>query len=339
MNSVENDVNTIIKNLGEVNFQGRTILVLGGAGFLGSWLCHALIEQGAKVVCLDNLSSGMRTNISHLIKKRDFEFIEHDITQPIHLDQNVDVVMHLASRASPFEFQKFPLEILNANTLGTLVALELAKQHKARFLYASSSEVYGNPAIIPTPETYNGSVNPIGPRSCYEEAKRCGEAYVSAYRKQHGLNTRIARIFNSYGPRMRADDIYGRVVPRFIQQALNGEAITVFGTGEQTRSFCYVTVQVEGLLRLAFLEQGDGEVVNIGSEEEVRIIDLAKMVKQLMSSPSRITFHPLPGDDPQRRCPDTTKAKRILGWKPRVSLEEGLNKTIEWETAQWQRSR
>ncbi|MDI6811441.1 MAG: SDR family oxidoreductase [archaeon] len=309
--------------------EGKTVLVTGGAGFLGSWTCDVLVESKAKVICVDNLVSGRRENISHLIDKENFEFVQHDIANPIFFDEKIDFVMHLASRASPFEFKEYPIQILKANTLGIWVALGIAKKHGARFLYASTSEIYGNPSIIPTPETHAGNVNPIGPRSCYNEAKRCGESYVIAYRIQHNLDTRIARIFNTYGPRMRADDIYGRVVPRFIEQALKEQPITVFGDGTQTRSFCYVTDQVEGLFRLASLEDAEGEVVNIGNEEEVRIIELAEMIKKLTNSSSEIVFSELPEDDPWRRKPDISKAKRILGWAPKVGLEEGLRKTIE----------
>lgn len=327
---VRSDVNAILQNLGEVNFESKTVLVTGGAGFLGSWVCEVLLSQGAKVICLDNLSSGLKTNISHLLQNSNFEFAEGDITKPIHFDGRINLVLHLASRASPFEFERFPLEILKANTLGTLNALEIATEHRARFLFASTSEIYGNPSVVPTPESYYGNVNPTGVRGCYDEGKRCGEAYAIAYSREHNLDVRIARIFNTYGPRMRSDGIYGRVVPRFISQVLNGEPITVFGNGDQTRCFCYVTDQVEGLLRLAFSEKTKGEVVNIGNDNEITVIDLAKMIKSLTGSASEIAFYPLPQDDPHRRCPDITRAKDILGWKPRVKLEDGLRKTIDW---------
>lgn len=327
---VKQGVEEIKRNLDLRFAEGKTVLVSGGAGFLGSWICDVLVESKANIICADNLVSGRRENISHLIGKENFKFVQHDIANPIFFDEKIDFVMHLASRASPFEFKEYPIQILKANTLGIWIALGIAKKHGARFLYASTSEIYGNPAIVPTPETYNGNVNPIGPRSCYDEAKRCGESYVLAYKIQHNLDTRIARIFNTYGPRMRADDIYGRVVPRFIEQALKGEPITVFGDGTQTRSFCYVTNQVEGLLRLASLEEAEGEVVNIGNEEEVKIIELAETIKKLTKSESEIVFSELPKDDPRRRKPDISKARRILGWEPKVGLEEGLRKTIEW---------
>ena len=239
-------------------------------------------------------------------------------------------MLHLASRASPFEFEKFPLEILKANTMGTLNALEIAREHGARFLFTSTSETYGNSSIIPTPESYFGNVNSIGVRGCYDEGKRCGEAYVMAYKTQYNLDIRISRIFNTYGPKMRADGIYGRVVPRFVSQALSGAPITVFGDGEQTRSFCYVTDLVEGLLRLVASEDARGEVVNMGNDHEIKVIDLARTIINLTKSTSEITFDVLPKDDPYRRCPDITKAKEILGWRPKTNLDDGLLKSISY---------
>ena len=326
------EIEEIITNLGDVskNIEDRTVLVTGGAGFLGSWLCEVLVEQGASVICLDNLVSGLQSNISSLKDRATFTFIEHDITQPIFFDEPLDMVMHLASRASPFEFENYPIQILKANTLGIWVALGIAKKHNATFLYTSTSEIYGVAAEIPTTEDYRGDVNPVGPRSCYDEAKRCGESYVIAYNVQHGLDIRIARIFNTYGPRMRSEGVYGRVVPRFVEQALSNRPLTIFGSGEQTRSFCYVSDQVEGLLKLAFLEDAKGEVVNIGSDEELTIIALATMIKELTNSSSELVFEELPKDDPPRRKPDISKAKKILGWKPKVKLEEGLTRTIGW---------
>ncbi len=325
---VNNDINIIVDNLEEVNFNGKTALVTGGAGFIGSWICEVLVHQGTKVVCLDNLASGLEANISHLVNSVNFDFIKHDITEPFHPGNKIDLVLHLASRASPFEFEKFPLEILKANTIGTLNALKIAREHGARFLFTSTSETYGNASIVPTPESYYGNVNSIGVRGCYDESKRCGEAYVIAYWKQYDLDVRIARIFNTYGPRMRADGFYGRVAPRFISQALNKEPITIFGDGEQTRSFCYINDQVEGLLRLLWSEHAKGEVVNIGNNEEITVMALANIIKHLTGSSSEITFYPLPQDDPLRRCPDITKAKAILGWEPRTKLADGLTRTV-----------
>ena len=330
--NLKKELKEITENIGDISksIEGKNVLVTGGAGFLGSWLCDALVELNARVICIDNLSSGLKENINHLIGKENFKFVEHDITQPIFFDEEIDIIMHLASRASPFEFEKYPIQILKANTLGIWVALGVAKKHNARFLYTSTSEVYGKAEEIPTSEEYTGNVNPVGLRSCYDEAKRCGESYVIAYRMQHGLDTRIARIFNTYGPRMRAEGVYGRVIPRFVEQALSNKPFTIFGDGTQTRSFCYVTDQVEGLLKLAFFEDAKGEVVNIGSDKEITILELAKLVRELTKSSSEIEFHPLPKDDPPRRKPDIMKAKKILNWEPKVELEEGLSKMIKW---------
>jgi UDP-glucuronate decarboxylase len=330
------EIEEIRKNIGTISerIEGKRVLVTGGAGFLGSWISEVLLEQGARVICLDNLVSGLKANISPLLAKDNFRFIQHDIARPISFDEPLDLVMHLASRASPFEFEKYPIQILKANTLGIWIALGIAKKHGARFLYTSTSEIYGAPpdSEIPTSEEYRGNVNPIGPRSCYDEAKRCGESYVIAYKMQHGLDTRIARIFNTYGPRMRAEGVYGRVIPRFIEQALGNEPLTIFGDGRQTRSFCYVTDQVEGLLRLAFLDDDDvkGAIVNIGSEEEMTILELANVIKELTDSSSELDFSPLPKDDPPRRKPNISKAKEILHWEPKIELREGLERTIRY---------
>lgn len=327
------EVERINRDLGDLYFQDKCVLVTGGAGFLGSWICEALLAQGANVICVDNLSSGLISNISHLLVEDGFKFIEHDISdisKPININQKLDLVIHMASRASPFEFNQYPIEILKANTIGIMASLEVARRHTARFLYTSTSEVYGNPAVVPTPESYNGNVNPIGPRGCYDEAKRCGEAYVMAYRNQHKLDVRIARIFNTYGPRIRWDGIYARAVPRFIAQALHRKPITIFGDGTQTRSFTYVTDQIEGLLRLASIDAASGAVVNIGNDRETSILELAKMVLELTNSESDMIYQKLPDDDPLRRCPDITRARELLGWRPRVSLEDGLRHTIDW---------
>lgn len=324
------EIEKIVRGLKGISFQGQGVLVTGGAGFLGSWLCESLISMGADVICVDNFASGLRSNISHLMDSSRFHFIEHDITEPICLEDRLDLVIHMASRASPFEFEHYPIEILKANTIGLMISLDIAKEHEARILYTSTSETYGNPAVVPTPESYYGNVNSIGPRGCYDEAKRCGEAYVMAYRKQYGLNTRIARIFNTYGPRIRWDGIYARAVPRFIDQAVNGRPITIFGDGTQTRSFTYVTDQIGGLLRLAAVNEANGSVVNIGNDKETKIIDMARMVLNITGSASGITYHPLPEDDPLRRRPDIARARDLLDWEPKVSLEEGLLNTVEW---------
>lgn len=328
------ELNIINKNLGDISFEDRRVLVTGGAGFLGSWMCETLINSGAHVTCVDNFASGQKANIQSLMNHERFRFIEHDISTPLPVGTPLDYVFHMASRASPFEFEHYPIQILKANTMGVLVALGIAKKHRARIVYTSTSEVYGNPGIVPTPETYNGNVNPIGLRGCYDEAKRCGEAYVMAYRRQHHLNTRIARIFNTYGPRIRMDGIYGRVIPRFIDQALTGKSLTVFGDGSQTRSFTYVTDQIEGLLRLAARDTAEGQVINIGNVNEITVLELAKKVIVHTGSQSPITFHPLPEDDPLRRRPEVTKAKEILHWEPKTPLEKGLTRTIAWIKSQ-----
>jgi len=331
MDIIQKDVKEIIKNLGDIRFEDKVILVTGGAGFLGSWICDVLVEQGARVICVDNLSSGLESNISHLLDRENFRFIRHDVSEPLKLDEEkIDLIMHLASRASPLEFDKYPIEIIKANTLGTMNMLELARKYNARFLFTSTSEVYGDAKVIPTPETYNGNVNPVGVRSCYDESKRCGEALCMAYLRQYGLDVRIARTFNTYGPRIRADGVYGRVIPRFITQALNNKPITIFGDGKQTRSFCYVTDQIEGLLRLAWFDECKGEVVNIGNPNEIKILELAEIIKKIANSNSEIKFYPPMPDDPRRRCPDITKAKKILNWTPKVELEDGLKRTVEW---------
>lgn len=330
MDIIQKDMREVIKNLGDISFENRTVVVTGGAGFLGSWISDVLVKQGAKVIVVDNLSSGLENNITHLLNEDNFKFVKHDVSEPFKLDEKIDLIMHLASRASPLEFDKYPIEIIRANTLGTMNMLELARKCKARFLFTSTSEVYGNAEVIPTPETYNGNVSPVGVRGCYDESKRCGEALCMAYLRQYGLDVRIARIFNTYGPRMRADGVYGRVIPRFVEQALNNEPITIFGDGKQTRSFCYVTDQVEGLLRLAWFDSCKGEVVNIGNPREITILKLAETVKRITNSNSDIRFCPPMPDDPRRRCPDISKAKKLLNLKLKVELEEGLRRTAEW---------
>lgn len=330
---VKQKIEVLLSNLkDEFDVEQKKILITGGAGFLGSWICDVLVEKGAKVICLDNFTSGLKENISHLCNKSNFQFINHDITKPLDLNESLDLILHLASRASPFEFEKFPIQILKANTLGTWIVLGIAKKFRCPLLFASTSEIYGNPPAeyIPTPEEYYGYVNPIGPRSCYDEAKRAGEAFVMSYRLQHDLDVRIVRIFNTYGPRMRAGDIYGRVIPRFIEQALKSQPLTVFGDGTQTRSFTFVSDEVEAIIRAALLPSAKGTVLNIGNDKEIKILDLAKKIKSLTKTSSEIIFFPLPKDDPFRRCPDIRNAKKILDWEPKTSLNEGLKTTIEW---------
>jgi UDP-glucuronate decarboxylase len=345
--SFQEDINEIIGRLEEENisFKDKTILVTGGAGFLGSWVCDVLVEQGAYCICIDNLCSGSTENIEHLMDKENFRFINHDISQPIFFGyshhpngvcvgdiKKIDIVMHMASRASPFEFKDHPISILKSNTLGTMIALGIAKAHNALFFYTSTSEIYGNPPDeeIPTSESYFGHVNPLGPRSCYDESKRAGEAFIKAYELQHEIKTKIVRIFNTSGPRIRYGPKFGRVVPNFIHQAINNLDITVFGDGSQTRSFTYVVDEVEGILKMVHKEEAIGEVINLGNDKEFTILELAKIVLELTGSDSKIVFKPLPIDDPQRRCPDLSKAKRILNWEPKTSLREGLRKTIAY---------
>lgn len=322
------DIQTINHHLGDLNFAGSRILVTGGAGFLGTWLCSVLVNQDADVICLDNLSSGLRDNIAHLERNPRFSFIQHDISEPIRFREKFDYVLHLASRASPLEFDKFPLEIIRANTLGTLQALEIASDHGAKFLFTSTSEAYGKADIFPTPESYNGNVSTTGIRGCYDESKRAGEAICMAYLREKGTDVRIARIFNTYGPLMRTDGVYGRVIPRFLSQSLKGDPITIFGEGYQTRSFCYVTDQVEGLLKLLKSNSAHGEVVNIGNDKEITILSLASLIKDITGSHSSMIFESLKEDDPIRRLPDITKARNLLGWVPKVQLDDGLRKVL-----------
>jgi dTDP-glucose 4,6-dehydratase len=305
--------------------EGR-VVVTGGAGFLGSWLCERLLDDGAEVVCLDSLVTGSRANIAELESRPGFSFVEADVCDPIAVEGPVDVVFHLASVASPVHYLRLPLETLRTGSVGTTNALELADRTGARFLLASTSEVYGDPLEHPQHESYWGNVNPIGPRSVYDEAKRFGEATTAAYRRCRGVDATIARIFNTYGPRMALDD--GRVVPAFIQQALNGEPLTVAGDGSQTRSLCWVEDTVDGLVRLAGSPYAGP--VNIGGDDETTVLELATTIRRLAGSASSIGSVPLPQDDPQLRCPDITEAAGLLGWRPRTPLEDGLSATVAW---------
>jgi UDP-glucuronate decarboxylase len=329
----DEDLHSVCSHLKDYSFEDQTVLVTGGSGFLGSWMCNVLLEKKARVICLDNLASGQEQNIENLKENENFSFLRHDISQPVILDKKIDIVLHMASRASPLEFEQFPIQIMKANTLGTWIALGIAKKNRARLLFTSTSEIYGESQIIPTPETYHGNVNTLGIRGCYDEAKRAGEATCMAYMRQHGVDVRIVRIFNTYGPRMRADGYYGRVVPRFIMQALRNEPITIFGDGSQTRSFCYVTDQIEGLLRFAAKDNLKGEVINIGNPVELSVKDLAFLIKKITGSTSELQYFPLPQDDPHRRCPVITKAHDLLGWSPKTDLETGLKKTIHYMTS------
>ena len=301
-------------------------VVTGGAGFLGSHLSDLLIEKGWDVLAIDNLLTGSEQNVAHLAGNPRFEFIHHDICRPITIDGAVDAVLNLASPASPVDYHQLPIETLDVGSLGTRNMLELAQAKKARFLMASTSECYGDPEVSPQTESYWGHVNPIGPRSVYDEAKRFSEALTMAFHRARGVDTRIVRIFNTYGPRMRLND--GRVLPNFVYQALTGQPLTVYGDGRQTRSFCYVSDLIDGIYRL--LESDHHEPVNVGNPREMTILEFAEQVLKYTGSKAGIKFEPLPVDDPKRRCPDITKAKRLLGWEPRVTLEEGLPRTIEF---------
>jgi dTDP-glucose 4,6-dehydratase len=300
------------------------VLVTGGAGFIGSHLCKRFLAEGAEVFCCDNLITGSLTNIEELLGKDRFTFLKLDVTNYVHVPGRLDAVLHFASPASPIDYLKLPIQTLKVGALGTHKVLGLAKDKQARVLLASTSEVYGDPQIHPQNEDYWGHVNPIGPRGVYDEAKRFAEAMVMAYHRHHGVDTRIARIFNTYGPRMRKGD--GRVVPNFINQALTGEDLTIYGDGRQTRSFCFIDDLVDGILLL--LEKGDADPVNLGNDLEVSILDFAQVILKLTGSSSKLCREPLPVDDPKVRQPDISKAKSLLGWEPRISLDEGIKRTI-----------
>jgi len=301
-------------------------LVSGAAGFIGSHLCDRLLANGHNVVGLDNLITGSRRNLAHLDDHSRFRFIKQDVTQPLELDGRFDHVWHLASLASPKEYLAHPIETLESGSTATRNMLEIARRDGARFLVTSTSECYGDPLEHPQVETYWGNVNPVGLRSCYDESKRYAEAMTMAYYRYHGVRTNIARIFNTYGPRMALKD--GRVVPAFVDQALQGQPLTIFGDGTQTRSFCYVSDMVDGLVRLASSEERFP--VNLGNPVELTILEFAERIRRLMSAELPIVFEPLPQDDPQKRRPDITKAKRLLGWEPKVNLEDGLRETVEY---------
>jgi nucleoside-diphosphate-sugar epimerase len=302
------------------------ILVTGGAGFIGSFLCERLIDNDHEVICLDNLSTGKKINIKHLLDKQKFQFFKHDVTEPI--DLKFDLIFHMASPASPIDYQKMPIETSMTNSLGTFNMLKLSRKNKAKFLITSTSEVYGDPLEHPQKETYWGNVNPFGVRSCYDESKRFSETLTMTFFRKYNLDVRIARIFNTFGPRMRKDD--GRAIPNFMVQSLTSKPITVYGDGKQTRSFCYITDMIDGLMSLMFTNNISGEVINLGDTEEKTILSVAKLVKNLTNSDSEIVFRPLPIDDPARRRPDISKAKRLLDWEPKIDFIDGLKRTVEW---------
>jgi nucleoside-diphosphate-sugar epimerase len=302
------------------------VVVTGGAGFLGSHLCDAIIARGDSAVCVDNLATGRADNVAHLMGRPEFTFVEADVSSAFDVAGPVDAVAHLASPASPPEYLRLPLETLAAGSRGTENSLHLARRHGARFVLASTSEVYGDPAVHPQSEEYWGNVNPVGPRSVYDEAKRFAEALTRAYRDTHGVNAGIIRIFNTYGPRMSARD--GRIVTNFITQALNGDPLTIYGDGSQTRSFCYVDDLIRGIV--AMIDSAEHGPVNLGNPEEFTVAEFAQLVLQLTGSDSPVEHLTLPVDDPTRRCPVITRARQVLGWEPEVSVEDGVGRTVEW---------
>ena len=305
-----------------------TVLVAGGAGFLGSHMCDRLISEGCRVICVDSLITGRRENVSHLLDDERFTFLTHDVAEPLQVEGQLTHVLHFASPASPNDYARYPIETMKAGAFGTYNLLELAREKRAVFLVASTSEVYGDPEIHPQTEEYWGHVNPVGLRSVYDEAKRYAEALTMAYHRKHRLTIRIARIFNTYGPRMRIGD--GRALPTFITQALQAKPLSVYGNGMQTRSFCYVDDMIEGLYRFLVREGRETGPVNLGNPDEVCILDVAREVLRATNSGSRIEFHPLPLDDPRTRQPDIGKAKQLLGWGPRIDRQQGLLKTVDW---------
>ena len=301
-------------------------VITGGAGFLGSHLCDLMLDKGWEILCLDNLVTGSDSNVGHLLPHPKFRFGRQDVSRYIDVPGPVDAVLHFASPASPPDYLKMPIQTMKVGALGTHNALGLALAKKAKFLLASTSECYGDPEVSPQPESYWGRVNPIGPRGVYDESKRFAEALTMAYHRYHGVNTRIVRIFNTYGPRMRLND--GRALPNFLYQALTGEPLTVYGDGKQTRSFCYVSDLLDGIYRL--LESDEHDPVNIGNPHEITILEFAERVRALVGSKEPIVFRPLPQDDPKQRCPDITKARQVLKWEPKVDLEEGLKRTYDY---------
>ena len=305
--------------------QKRTILVTGGAGFIGSHLCKYLINENFKVICIDNLITGTLKNLED-IKSENFIFINHNVTEYIDIKENIDIIFHFSSPASPIDYLQLPIQTLKVGALGTHNVLGLAKSKRSSMILASTSEIYGDPIVHPQTEEYWGNVNPIGPRGVYDEAKRFAEAITMAYHRHQGVDTRIARIFNTYGPKMRVKD--GRAIPNFISQCLKSEDITVYGDGKQTRSFCYIDDMIEGLIKLSQIDYHNP--VNLGNPNEITILELAEIIKKLTNSKSKIVFRPIPEDDPKVRMPDITKAKKHLNWEPKVNLEEGLKKTINW---------
>jgi len=312
-------------------FKNKTVVITGGCGFIGSWLCSTILKLNGNVFCVDNLSTGITKNLDELKKSNKFSFIQKDV-QKLEMDdfpKEADFVFHCASRASPEDYRLYPIDTLESNSIGTKKLLEYSHKQKSLFVFTSTSEVYGNPSVIPTPESYYGNVNTMGERSCYDEGKRYSEALIHAYHTKYNVNTRVIRIFNTYGPGLRPDGNYGRALPRFIFQCLENKPITIFGDGSQTRSFNYISDTITGIMGIISTKSFNALPVNVGNSKEITILELAKIIKKIIKSESEITFLPPAADDPQRRCPDTNRLDKI-GWIPKVSLEEGLEKTIAW---------
>ena len=325
MESVTRDVQNLAREFSQF-FSGSKILVTGGAGFLGSWLCDVLVESGSIVDCLDNFSTATRENIKHLTSR--IKVIQTNI-EDANLTDAYEYIFNFSSRASPDEYVQHPIDTLTANSIGTMRMLELAKRNKSTLIHASTSEIYGDAQVVPTPESYYGYANTIGIRSCYDEGKRYAESLCMAYFREDKVDVKLPRIFNSYGPRIRGDGLYGRALSRFIVQALDSKPITIYGDGKQTRSFCYVTDTIRGILKLACVPDG-GLVINIGNPNEITVLDLAKRIVDCTKSSSALSFSPMMQDDPKRRCPDITNASKVLGWSPQIELGEGLQRTVEW---------
>lgn len=324
-----NEVKNITDDIKNDFFKSKRILVTGGAGFLGSWLCDALLELGSNVLCMDDLSTSLPDNITHLNDNKNFTFLKSRVEDDFSIP-SCDMVIHMASRPSPDDYVKFPVETLDANSKGTRNVLTLTRKHNCLVLFASTSEVYGDPTVVPTPESYWGNVNPTGIRSCYDEGKRFSEALLMAFHREFGMDVRIVRIFNTYGPRIRADGAYGRALPRFILQSLKKQNITIHGDGLQTRSFCYVTDTINGILKCLMAKNANAKPINIGNQNEITILELARKIVDKTGNDLPVRFIERPKDDPQRRCPDLSLAKKELGWEPRIELDHGLDRTIRW---------